>query len=739
MTLSGPVLIHNGIYLGVAFIVALTVMMIATSAFLRFSDLILRARVLAVSSESRDAFRRRVWRLSLLFLTLVTLVLAGSALFATWRQIFLGDLLRSGLSRMGTQDWLHLGSAVAKALGVLLLAFLIARLLIALLHHLRERLQRTESLAGHREQLTEILLRLRLVISCSLLFGTLILCSQLLGLPELVLHILRTVAYLGIGFYLARFAVGTAHLTIDVLFGLSDVLARLESPLRYLGRLRHLSKLTKTCADYFIYVSVATWTIEQLTPGTWVTPAGRVAIRIIAIFYISRVVVEVCLLGMNEFFLTRDGHTDAEYQQRQTLVPVAAGLLRYGIYFAAIVMILREAGLDPMPLLAGAGVVGVAIGLGAQAFVGDLVAGFFILFENLVLVGDFVEVSEVEGKIEEIGIRVTRIRDESGILHAIPNGEVRKVANHSRDYVNVIIDIPVPYGENLHRIFEVLSQKTAALRPEQPAILGVTEFGLEDLRESALLLRTVTMVKPGTDQEISAVLRLAFWDALTAAGISAPHTRQQLLAPRQDAASRPASGSARISDEHARSDIQRLKAHNLYRAFDIDDNGYIEKRDSEALALRVIENQGRKPGSPIHQELQSRLAAYWSEMVRYLDIDHDGRISREEFLQFTSSLTRDLSGAGGKAVEALAEVLFAIADHDGAGTISEGEFLGWSRAYGILDHAAAAGFRLLDEAGSGRISRESWQRFTRLIFQSKRMNDAAAVVFGPGSRKSEAT
>lgn len=738
MTLSGPVLIHNGIYLGVAFIVALTVTLIATSAFLRFSDLFLRARILALSSESRDAFRRRVWRLAILFLTLATLSLAGGAIYATWRQVYLGDLLRSGLSRMGTQDWLYLGLAVAKALGVLLLAFLIARLFIALLHHLRERLQRAESLAGHREQLTEILLRLRLVISCSLLFGTLILCSQLLGLPEVALRILRAVAYLGIAFYIARFAVGTAHLTIEVLFGLSDMLARLESPLRYLGRLRHLSKLTKTCADYFIYVGVATWTLEQITPGTWAIQAGRVAIRIIAIFYISRVVVEVCLLGLNEFFLTRDQHTDAEYQQRQTLVPVAAGLLRYGIYFSAIIMILREAGLDPMPLLAGAGVVGVAIGLGAQAFVGDLVAGFFILFENLVLVGDFVEVSEVKGKIEEIGIRVTRIRDESGILHAIPNGEMRKIANHSRDYVNVIIDIPVPYGENVHRIFEVLSQKTAALRADQPAILGLTEFSLEDLRESALLLRTVTMVKPGTDQETSSELRLAFWEALTAAGIAAPHTRQQLLAPKQDDAPQSAPHSARISDENARSDIQRLKAHNLYRAFDIDDNGYIEKRDADALAHRIIENQRRQPGSSLHQELQRRLAAYWSEMVRYLDIDHDGRVSREEFLQFTSGLTRDLSGAGGKAVESLADVLFAIADHDGAGTITESEFLGWSRAYGILDHAAAAGFRLLDEAGTGRISRDTWHRFTRLIFQSKRTNDAAALVFGPGSRK-EAT
>ena len=109
--------------------------------------------------------------------------------------------------------------------------------------------------------------------------------------------------------------------------------------------------------------------------------------------------VEVCVLAMNEIFLERSKQDEAAYQQRQTLVPVAAGVLRYGIYFSAVVMALREAGIDPTPILAGAGVVGVAVGLGAQAFVGDIVAGFFILFENLFLVGDFIAVGDIKGKV----------------------------------------------------------------------------------------------------------------------------------------------------------------------------------------------------------------------------------------------------------------------------------------------------------------------------------------------------
>ena len=728
------ILLHNGIYLGVTFVLALIVTLIITSVVLRLSNMFLRSKTLALSDQTREGFRNRVRRIAMFLLTLVSLGLIGGTLLATWRHIRIGDFVRGGLARMQLQDWLKLGIASAKTVGVIILAFLAARILVALLNHLRERLQHAESLAAHRERMGELLIRLRLAMSSTLTFGTLILCAQLLGLPEGALRFLWGIAFIGIAFYVGRFAVGAAHLAIDVLFELSDVLSRLENPLRYLSRFRHLSKLTKGTVDYFIYVGLATWVIDEITPSTWASQAGRLAIRIIAIFYISRVLVEVCVLFMNEFFLTRDQQSDAEYQQRQTLVPVAAGLLRYGIYFAAIVMILREAGIDPTPLLAGAGVLGVAIGLGAQAFVGDIVAGFFILFENLLLVGDYVEVAGVKGKVEEIGVRVTRIRDEAGVLHALPNGEVRKVSSHSRGYCNVIIDIPIPYGENLHQIFDALNQKTVELRAEHAAIMNLTEFGLEDMKEATLLLRSVTMVKPGTDSEMSAVLRLAFWEALTAAGIEAPMARRMMIQPKQGEAASATKSSIESRLQARRSDIQRLKAANLYGSFDIDRNGYLERFDVDKLCKRIIEGLGRQASAQLQGEVQRRLLDYWNDLVRFLDRNKDGRVSREEFLQFCAKLGRDPSDESDKTIQALADVLFIIVDRDGAGTISEKEFIGWTRAYGIVESAASAGFRLIDNDGNGLITRDEWNQFVRDIFQSQKMNDATAIVFGPGAR-----
>lgn len=728
----GATLIHNSIYLGISFVLILAATLGLMNAVQRCSNLFLRSKMLSVSAAAQEAWRRKLRRVSLLLIGTATLLLSTGTMIATWQQVRIGDFVRGGLQRMQGKDWLALGLAIVKTFGVLLLAFVLARLLVVVLHYLRERLQHAESLSGHRERLAELLTSLRLAMSCTLLFATILLCAQLLGLPDGVRRVLSTAAYIGCAIYIGRFAVGAVHLVIDVVFDLSDVFSRFENPLRYLGRFRHLSKLTKRTTDYFIYVGGATWVLDQITPGTWASQAGRLAIRIIAIFYVSRVLVEVCVLFMNEFFLTRDNKTEAEYQQRQTLVPVAAGLLRYGIYFTAIAMMLREAGIDPTPLLAGAGVVGVAIGLGAQAFVGDIVAGFFILFENLILVGDFVEIGGTKGKVEEIGVRVTRIRDESGVLHAIPNGEVRRVASHSRGYVNVVIDIPVPYEEDLHKIFDTLKKKTVEVRASEPAIMGLTDFALEDLREGAIVLRTTTMVKPGASSEMSSVLRLAFWEGLSQAGVTAPYARRMLLSPSPNREARAAGRPASSAGEGAQSDIQKVKAHNLFRAIDVDGNGFLERADIDALVRRIIENQRRPAGSDLHAALQRSYYAYWADLLRFTDGDKDARVSKEEFLQYSAKLAQTLEGA--ESIQAISDTLFTIADHDGRGTISTGEFLQWTRAYGVLDTVAASAFELLDSDKNGRIDHSEWSAFMRDVMQSTSINDAAALVFGPGCR-----
>lgn len=730
----GALLLQNGIYAGVALLVIVFGTVLFTSVLSRIGSAFLGIKPFAGAAVVKAAISRWLWRFAFLVILASALLLTAGLVVATRRGLQLSELLQSALAKVQTKDWLALGVAAGKALGALLLAFIVARLVVKTLHYLRERLQAAEALVGHRERISAILERLRVTLTTALFFGTLLFCAEILGLPSLAHGILRAISYVAIALFLGRFLVGTAQLAIDVVFDLSEALGKLESPVRYISRLRHLSKLTKTTADYFISVGIATWTIEQLTPGTWAAQAGRQALRIIAIFYLSRVVVEVCVLFMNEFFLSGDDKSPAELQQRQTLVPVAASILRYGIYFSAVIMSLKEAGLDPTPLIAGAGVAGVAIGLGAQSFMGDLVAGFFILFENLYLVGDFIEVGEIKGKVEEIGVRVTKIRDEAGVLHVLPNGEMRKISSHSRGYVNAVVDLLVPYGENLHRVFEVLRKKTSEVRERHDDIMGTTELAVEEMTESAIKLRTVTMVKPGAAKDIEDVLKLAFWDALVTARISPPYSRQLRLAATANADELPTEEQRRLADVAPRTDIQKLKAYNLYLAMDLDDNGYLEQADVEALGQRLLSGQKREADTAVADELRRHLETYWKQLIRLVDYDEDGRVSREEFLQFCAAVSRDFSGPAGESVKALSDVLFTVCDRNGNEALSEGEFVQWARAYGFAESAAITGFNLIDRDRNGRITKDEWQRFLRDVFLSRQLNDAAAVVFGPGSR-----
>ena len=184
-----------------------------------------------------------------------------------------------------------------------------------------------------------------------------------------------------------------------------------------------------------------------------------------------------------------------------------------------------------------------------------------------------------------------------------------------------------------------------------------------------------------------------------------------------------------------RSDIQKLKAYNLFLAFDVEKNGYLDRADLDRLAGQLTENQGRAVGSPLHTELLARLMTYWNQMVESLDNNKDNRISADEFLKFADKIMKNPQGPEGQSILALCDVIFTMADQDGSGALSLKEFTQCIRAYGGTDTAAASAFWMMDRDKNGRISREEFQIFMRDVFQSRALNDASALAFGPGSRK----
>lgn len=217
-----------------------------------------------------------------------------------------------------------------------------------------------------------------------------------------------------------------------------------------------------------------------------------------------------------------DGAADypQKAQRARTLGPLLKSVALYLLAFLALMVILREVGIDIQALLVSAGVVGLAIGLGAQSLIKDVITGFFLLFEGLIAVGDVVEIGNTVGTVEAIGLRVTKVRTLNGALRMIPNGELTQFANYNRGWARAVVDVGVDYDEDVRRALRALeaagrnwAQETG-LALEAPQAQGIVRFG-----DSEIGLRLQVKVSPSQRVEIENDLRRRILEEFRAAGI----------------------------------------------------------------------------------------------------------------------------------------------------------------------------------------------------------------------------
>ncbi len=202
------------------------------------------------------------------------------------------------------------------------------------------------------------------------------------------------------------------------------------------------------------------------------------------------------------------------------------------IYFVAGIMALRELGVPLTSLVAPATVAGVAIGFGAQQVVGDLLAGFFLFAERQFGVGDLIrlsmpgQVTGISGTVEELTLRVTRLRSQEGELIVIPNSALRQVTNLSKDWSRVVIDVPVPVEEDLHRAIALLGKVAGDMAGEEPwkdQIIGKPVVaGVETIEVGYVQLRLLVRTLPGKQFAVGNELRLRLAVALRQEQIHTP-------------------------------------------------------------------------------------------------------------------------------------------------------------------------------------------------------------------------
>jgi small-conductance mechanosensitive channel len=224
--------------------------------------------------------------------------------------------------------------------------------------------------------------------------------------------------------------------------------------------------------------------------------------------------------------------TQRTEQRANAIGTLLRSVIAITVWSIALLMILPLLGIAIGPLLASAGVIGVALGFGAQTLVKDYLSGIFLIIEDQYGVGDMVDLGPVMGTVEEVALRFTRLRDPSGVVWYVRNGEILRVANRSQGWTMAVVDIPIAYNEDLDRVREIVDA-VALDMDEDPnyddLLLGRPSFaGVESVSGEAVIIRITAKAAPEKQIDVARTIRERMKTALDRAGIVVPVMVRQL-------------------------------------------------------------------------------------------------------------------------------------------------------------------------------------------------------------------
>ena len=218
--------------------------------------------------------------------------------------------------------------------------------------------------------------------------------------------------------------------------------------------------------------------------------------------------------------------TERQRQRVETIGSLLRSVVTFTVATLATLTIMALVGIPLAPLLASAGIGGVALGFGAQSLVKDFLAGIFMILEDQYGVGDVVDTGEAIGTVQEVTLRITRLSDANGVTWYVRNGEIIRIGNRSQGFSTAMVDMPVSYSENVERVVAVIREAAEAMGAdpawadkfvEPPSVLGV-----ESITGATMVIRTIAQCVPGENFPVQRELRERIKNALDAAGVKAP-------------------------------------------------------------------------------------------------------------------------------------------------------------------------------------------------------------------------
>jgi small-conductance mechanosensitive channel len=266
--------------------------------------------------------------------------------------------------------------------------------------------------------------------------------------------------------------------------------------------------------------------VDAIVP--WLLHHGlKIFVIVVAAWVLNKLICKIIERAVR-IAVVRDSYTteDAEKKREDTLIRIFNGATRIFIILLAGLMILQEAGLKIGPLLASAGIAGLAVGFGGQYLIKDIITGLFLILENQYRIGDVININGTGGLVQDISLRKTTLRDIDGILHHIPHGSITMVSNLSKDFARVNLDIGVAYGADLEHVINVINKTGNDLAEDskfKDSIVSPPQFlRVNDFADSAIMIKILGDTKPLKQWEVTGELRKRLKIAFDKEGIEIP-------------------------------------------------------------------------------------------------------------------------------------------------------------------------------------------------------------------------
>jgi small-conductance mechanosensitive channel len=263
-----------------------------------------------------------------------------------------------------------------------------------------------------------------------------------------------------------------------------------------------------------------------LNEELWID-SGIIILKVFFIILLAGIMVKIGKIVIQKLFEVRMKAPLRYSERRQnTLLKLLQNGLSYIVYFAAILAVLSALTINVTGLLAGAGVLGLAIGFGAQNLVRDVITGFFIIFEDQFSVGDYVRIGAAEGTVEEIGLRTTKLSGLNGEIHIFPNGTIVEVVNFSLNNSIAIVDVSVAYETDIPRVEELIREFLMELPDKYEQLVKLPELlGVQNLAASEVVMRITAETMPMQHFAIARIIRRDLKIFMDEHGIEIPYPK----------------------------------------------------------------------------------------------------------------------------------------------------------------------------------------------------------------------